>query len=725
LDIAQANADVCIAAINTALAANDKKQAQLWLQISLRRFAQDPRMLEIAARFEQQRGDPKRAAAYYRAALQLSGPPSIGELTDSSARAAGTNSVEVSPRQQLLDLLSSSPSRSQGSRQGILRDESYQDTQRAPRRIENTFSEPYSNHVSSAFDDEDADAVTHASQGRRVFHDDSATDAPGIESHYARNTAYGARAQATAAIAEGRDNSADRPRPNREAIATAFQNSNFQSSALHEDPAPETRDQAAHPEESRSNKAEFQPAISNRQAVNYASTPDDAAAGALAAALKQASARQRDVPTEDAWVSSSALEPLPTESIQPLPPLVGPQNFVAPSLSPRQQAEQNLENVQSALSPYFGGVSAIGYHSGQPGFDQLTIFNADIEQSSMIGMGARVSVLVQPTLLQNGTALETASFRLGTLPLGAVPSIQTAAGVGGEVQLQTRSFGASLGYTPRGFLVQNVTGRLVIQPGDGPVIFKFEREPNQETQLSYAGLRDPGSATSSYAGNVWGGVIDNAASLEVTRGDAVSGWYVQGGGQYITGQHVYQNYRLDGAAGAYWALWQRPDLGKLTLGTNFFGMHYEDNQRLFTYGNGGYFSPGAYLLSSVPITFDGHYQNRFQYQAKGSLGLQAFEEDSSPYFPLDPSQQNSEKNQFTAERTSVGANYSLNGDASYLITEHWHAGMTASFNNSYDYKNAQVAFYVRYTFHPESIDISGGPTSLGAANQGLRPLLSK
>jgi tetratricopeptide (TPR) repeat protein len=702
LDIAQANADICIAAINTALAANDKKQAQLWLQISLRRFSQDPQMLELAARFEQQRGDPKRAAAYYRAALQLEGPPSIGELTDSSARAAGTNSVEASPRQQLLDLLTSGTTRAPRNGQVTLRDESYQETQTSARRSLSM----QNNHASSAFDDEEV-----------------AT--PVSESHYGRNTAYAPRVQVPAHRVEAGDDSADRPRTGREANAQDFQDSNFHSDALREDPVAETPNQATRSKEPGSREAEFYPAVSNRRSSSYSSIPADQPASALAAALKQASARQQDVPTEDALASSSALEPLPTDSIQPLPPLVGPRNFVAPALSPRQQAEQNLENVESALSPYVGGASAIGYHSGQPGFDQLTIFSADIEQSSMIGMGARVSVLVQPTLLQSGTALETASFRLGTLPLGALPGIQTAAGVGGEVQLQTRSFGASLGYTPSGFLVQNVTGRLVIQPGDGPVLFKFEREPNQETQLSYAGLRDPGSATTSYPGNIWGGVINNSASLEVTRGDAISGWYVQGGGQYITGRHVYENHRIDGAAGAYWALWQRPDLGKLTLGMNFFGMHYEDNQRLFTYGNGGYFSPGAYLLSSVPITFDGHYQNRFQYQAKGSLGLQAFQEDSSEYFPLNPVQQQSEKNQFTAERTSVGANYSLNSDASYLITEHWHAGIAASFNNSYDYKNAQVAFYLRYAFHPQSLDTPGGPTDLGAANQGFRPLLSR
>jgi tetratricopeptide (TPR) repeat protein len=743
LDIARAKADVCVAAINTALSANDKKQTQVWLQISLRRFAQNPKILELAARFEQQRGDPKRAAAYYRAALQSSGAPSIAELTDSSARAVGTNSVEVSPKQELLDLLTNQPARSQGDGQSAIRDEGPLDLRRSPRRSQNVYDDsdtgsPRGNqqmdHENSslseqsqstrsnalpAFEPENAlvAADTPQAQGhaRRVLRDDGAEEST-LESHYARNALGAPRIEVPAAPGDGIKHSANRATTNIEAMAPSLHDR-----ALQEIPA-----QNIASEELRLNEANLHPAISNRQSSSYGNTSAEESATALAA-VNQSRTRQRldAVPPDDALVSTSVLEPLPTETIQPLPPLVGPQNNLVRPSSPRQQVEQNLQNVDSALSPYFGGDSAVGFHSGQPGFDQLTTFSANVEQSSMIGMGTRVSLIVQPTLLQSSTALPTASFRLGTLALGAVPGIQTAAGVGGEAQLQTRSFGASLGYTPRGFLVGNVTGRLVIQPGDGPVIFRFEREANQETQLSYAGLRDPGSAKSSYAGNIWGGVIDNTVSLQVKGGDAISGWYVQGGGQYITGQHVLENHRLDGYAGAYWALWQQPEFGKLTLGMNFFGMHYEDNQRLFTYGNGGYFSPGAYMLSSLPVTFDGHYQTRLQYQVKGSLGLQAFQEDASPYFPLDPGLQQAAHNPFTAERTSVGANYSLSGEASYLVTDHWHAGIAGSFNNSYDYKNEQIAFYMRYTFHPQSLDIPGGPTSLGTAILGLRPLLSR
>jgi hypothetical protein len=339
-------------------------------------------------------------------------------------------------------------------------------------------------------------------------------------------------------------------------------------------------------------------------------------------------------------------------------------------------------------------------------------------------MGVRATVVTHPALLESGTTLAGASEQLGTLPLGVQSGIQTAAGVGGEVQFRTRSFGVALGSTPRGFLVQNITGRFLIQPDNGPVTFSFERQPIEETQLSYAGLRDPGSMTSSNRGNIWGGVISNAGSLLINHTDAISGWYLQGGGQYITGQHVAANYRIDGYGGAYWALWNHPDYDKLTLGMNFFGMHYANNQRLFTYGNGGYFSPAAYLLSSIPISFEGSNGPRFHYRAAGSLGLQAFEEDASPYFPIDSALEAAAKNPYSTERISVGPNYSVEGEASYLITDHWHVGGFFSINNAYDYTNDRAGFFLRYAFVPQSVDAPQGPKGLGAS-RGLRPLFTR
>src|SRR5581483_9815963 len=119
------------------------------------------------------------------------------------------------------------------------------------------------------------------------------------------------------------------------------------------------------------------------------------------------------------------------------------------------------------------------------------------------------------------------------------------------------------------------------------------------------------------------------------KGDASSGYYVSGGYQYIDGVHVQTNDRVDGDAGAYWRVKDIPDMGSLTVGANFFGMHYAHNSFYFTYGQGGYFSPQAYFLANVPVSWTGRRGVNFHYAITAGLGVQAFQDDSSQYYPLD------------------------------------------------------------------------------------------
>jgi predicted Zn-dependent protease len=404
-----------------------------------------------------------------------------------------------------------------------------------------------------------------------------------------------------------------------------------------------------------------------------------------------------------------------------LPPLTGAMSANQPPLTPREQIEQQLAVLQGASSSWMGGTSTLDYRSGQPGYDRLAMYSAQVEASGTLGPGVRTTFIVKPVLLDAGQATGTDTIQQGTLPLTSTPYVQSAAGVAGEFQLQAANFGARIGSTPRGFLVQNYTGGLSIHPVSAHFTLDFSRDPILDTQLSFAGLRDEGSVTPTFTGNSWGGVIANSAEIQVHSGDALSGWYIQGGGQYLTGLHVANNERIDGDGGAYWTAWHSSQYGTLVAGTNFFGMHYERNLRYFTYGQGGYFSPGAYLLAAVPLTFNGHYGTKFHYRVMGSLGMQAFQEDSAPYFPLDPVYQAAQKNPMYPERTSVGGNYDLESEGSYSIADHWYVGAYASFNNSRDYASDKVGFFVRFLSRSQPMNEEIGPTGLFPI-QGMRPL---
>lgn len=715
-DLSQADPTVCAAAIRSALSANDRKQAEAWLQLSLDRFGRDARILQLAAEFEQQRGDTKRAAAYYRAALDAAGPPTIDELTSSQARAS--TRAEQSATQDLFQMLSGAPDNPRRTLPDQASNNFDSDDSLWPARPSSTRNDSTTlrDNSKSAYDDPLPPLEATSRSARRVESlgaEPSLADNAGdryapASSNPPTKSSRTARSSSHQAFGSD-DTNYDWP------VANTFDGGNQKQSA-----------QAAR--NPGFNEVPIaQPSVQARQIPSLPSQigdetlPARPSRGASQTYSLPVGRSSQKIDTLDSPNSLAMLAPLPAPEAAPLPPLTGPAVVVQRPLTPREDMQQQLDALEASSSPYVGGRSWVGFHSGQPGYDRLTIFTANIEQSAMIANGARLSVIEHPTLLQGGITSPDATFQLGTLPAGAVSSAQNASGIGGEVQLRTRSFGAAVGYTPYGFLVQNVTGRLLIQPNAGPVTFTFERQSIEDSQLSYAGMRDPGSVSSSDRGNIWGGVISNAASLQINRGDAASGWYASLGGQYITGQHIRSNNRVDGYAGAYWSVWQNPIYGKLTLGMNLFGMHFANNQRLFTYGNGGYFSPGAYLLSNIPITFEGQHGTRFHYRAAGSIGLQAFQEDAAAFYPLDSALQAANGNPFLAEQTSVGANYNLEGDGVYQMTDHWHVGGFVTLDNARGYNNDRVGFYLRYAIRPQSLDSPVGPTGIDRS-RGLRPL---
>jgi cellulose synthase operon protein C len=174
-----------------------------------------------------------------------------------------------------------------------------------------------------------------------------------------------------------------------------------------------------------------------------------------------------------------------------LPPLTGAVVAQTP-MTPREQIEQQLAMLEGASSGWVGGTSALDYRSGQPGYDRLAMYSGQFEASGMLGPGVRTTFIVKPVLLDAGQPTGTETIQQGTLPLTITPSVQSAAGTAGEFQLQAANFGARIGTTPRGFLVQNYTGGLYIHPASAHFRFDFSRDPILDTQLSFAGLRDEG-----------------------------------------------------------------------------------------------------------------------------------------------------------------------------------------------------------------------------------------
>jgi len=559
-------------------------------------------------------------------------------------------------------------------------------------------------------------------------------------------------AQVPAAAQEGQYTQAQYTPSAQEAATGAYSVPRKQTEATPAKPAPSAPRTYVHAKTRKKSKRAIQDA--RQQASRQAGQPTTSTLGNTPA-LNNApetpavEASQQNQPPYDAQAQSPAAAStgagLTDEELEQrnLPPLRGPWVRVQrepKQISPREEAEMQLRTIESGYSGWLGGSGYINYRSGALGFDHLAALESPFEASAPLGYNGRVTIVVKPVFLDSGQADGSATISvlesttggnkltaipepIGTLTTTDVnpPAQQNSVGFGGEVQLAFPHAAFAGGYTPYGFLVSTFTARGMLRPGNGPVTITVARDSVKDSQLSYSGLRDPAGDTLGNQGQIWGGVVANQGNVQFSRGDATSGYYVGAGGQYLTGYHVENNTRIDGTGGAYWRLMTSPEYGNLSIGVNFFVMHYANNQNAFTHGMGGYFSPQGYFLANVPFTFVGHYGTNWHYNIMGGLGVQAFQEDKTPLWPLagDKAIETGQNNPMLPDVTNVGPNYDLRGQVSYQISPHWFAGGFFGANNTRNYSSASAGFSIRYMFR-EQPSTATEPTGIFPTD-GLRP----
>ena len=424
------------------------------------------------------------------------------------------------------------------------------------------------------------------------------------------------------------------------------------------------------------------------------------------------------------------------------PPSGGFDESQAPlPMTPRQVAESELESLEGSYSGWWG-VTPIGrYRSGTSGLDQLTDVEATGEVSTVLGRSVRLTAVARPVFLNSGV-LNTSSFTgshvpyLGTMPANSAnpPAQQFSSGVGGEVQLTTRNLGLAAGYTPSNFLIQNITGHLSWRLFGGHFTLFGDRDPVKDTQLSYAGLRDPATITPLFAGIDWGGVVSSTGGARIDLGSGGSGFYFSADGGILHGYHVLNNSKVEGAMGAYLRVKNWPSVGSLTVGGALFGMHYHYDEVGLSYGQGGYFSPDSYFLAAVPVTFNGAYKSNFHYLVSGAFGVQTFQQDWEYFYPLDAGLQSNLQVNLGCTVAQLAAhtcaeypvtvdtklNYAINSEVSYRFGEHWYLGGFVSANNTDNYNAVSGGFFFRYALRKQHSSESY-PTGLFPVD-GFRPL---
>ena len=375
-----------------------------------------------------------------------------------------------------------------------------------------------------------------------------------------------------------------------------------------------------------------------------------------------------------------------------------------------KQAQAQLEEIESRLSPWVGGIPYVNHRSGTEGIEQMTDLEIPIALSLVDRSEARLTMLARWVSVKNGPQTKAALLPQGTLSIGAPAPAQTAQGIDGELQLATRLLDVSVGTSPREFLVPQWLGRAALRIPDARLTLTFTRDNVRDSELSYAGLRNPD--TIQDAGKIWGGVVANLGGLDWSHGSARKGVYFTGSGGVLTGTHVQTNTMGQVDTGAYWRLIKKPGYGKLMMAANFFGMHYAKDELYFTYGQGGYFSPNYFLLGNVPLTWTGNRGANLHYELEGTIGAQLFQQSSAKYFPLDPVLQatHTPANPMYLAKSTTGLNYGVQADAAWLIAGHWYVGGFVNVNDAQNYNQQVGGFSLHYAIrrqHPRNESPTG------------------
>ncbi len=288
-------------------------------------------------------------------------------------------------------------------------------------------------------------------------------------------------------------------------------------------------------------------------------------------------------PQEPQQPETSQQQPQPQAPQQPAQPAQQPQTLPAQQQEQAQKMEDEVEAVDNRNTPIVSPGAVGSWRIGDPGFDQLTIGDTVLGSAYTANNRVRLGVEVHGVYAYSGTPNGSSTLMFGTLPAGALFGEQSKTGYAGLAQLSTNNFGMAFGTTPQGFAVHNLIGGIRYRPANRWFTLQGTRDSVKDSLLSYAGARDPGT------GIRWGGIVANTGTVKFDSAPPSNnllyrtvGYYGSGSYSFIQGQHVPNNWSVTGNAGLYWQIVQG-----FTVGANANAMHYDENLRYFSFGQGG------------------------------------------------------------------------------------------------------------------------------------------
>ena len=354
-----------------------------------------------------------------------------------------------------------------------------------------------------------------------------------------------------------------------------------------------------------------------------------------------------------------------------------------PHLTPVQALDRQSDYLSRALSPQADGNIEIRDRSGQSGLGHMTVVNMPMTATLPLSSTQnQLFVSVMPSVLMSGDPLSstTTARQYGSVASNGVrPGFRVApavAGVALSVHYQRRWLSADVGSTPLGFATSNVLGGIELTPHlthDLTLRLTGERRAVTDSLVAYSGARDPGT------GRVWGGVTRNRGHGQLEWSQPGYNLYAGGGYAVMQGTNTVANHEAEAGAGGSALVWHRHDAQHLRLGLDLVYFGYRRNSYFFTWGQGGYFSPHAFMAALMPLTYDGH-AGRWTWMFKGEGGYQHYTENATAMFPL--GEGGIAARQKYAGQSTGGLAGNVQARAIYQLTPSFRLGVEGGYSRS-------------------------------------------
>lgn len=280
------------------------------------------------------------------------------------------------------------------------------------------------------------------------------------------------------------------------------------------------------------------------------------------------------------------------------------------------------------------------------------------------------------------------------------------------IGMQTDNYRVDLGTTVGDYPVNDWVGGAQWRTdlGGGSLRLEMARRMVTGSTLSTTGAVDP------LTGAKWGGARRNGISAVYYQEFSPTVDFVGiARANLITGKHIPDNteVNLQGIVGK--TIFQRPG-HEIEIGASLFLWSFQKNLRLYTFGQGGYYSPQAFGSISFPITWTGNAHG-WSWQLQGRIGASESRQDDAELYPLNPelaAAAAAQGNPTVAEGgpgggTSTGLRLSVERQ----VVNNFVVGGYFDIDRSEGYNPDQLQMYVKYSF--------GDFFELSAPPQGIAP----